>query len=76
MKIVTEKQYVIIEDHELALELIKGYEYPSTEKYADGTWDIAGDIKYFATALHDSGFLHSDPEEFTEKVYAEVDLSR
>ena len=43
VEIVTAKQYVLIEDHELALELIKGYEYPSTEKYADGTWDIAGD---------------------------------
>lgn len=76
VKLVTERKYVAIEDHELALELIKGYAYPSTEEYAKGTWDVEGDVRYFAEALHESGFLQSDPAEFVEKAYAEVDLSK
>ena len=75
VELVTEKQYVSIEDHDLAVELIKSYGYPSTEGYASGTWDIGADVEYFAQALYDVGFLTTEPEEYVQKAYADVDLT-
>lgn len=75
VELVTEKQYVSIEDHDLAVELIKSYGYPSTEGYASGTWDIGADVEYFAQALYDVGFLATEPEEYVQKAYADVDLT-
>lgn len=75
VELVTEKQYVSIEDHDLAVELIKSYGYPSTDSYASGAWDIGGDVEYFAQALYDVGFLTTEPAEYVQKAYAEVDLT-
>ena len=71
VELVTEKQYVSIEDHDLAVELIKSYGYPSTDSYASGAWDIGGDVEYFAQALYDVGFLTTGPAESVQKAYAE-----
>ena len=75
VELVTEKQYVSIEDHDLAVALIKSYGYPSTDSYASGAWDIGGDVEYFAQALYDVGFLTTEPAEYVQKAYAEVDLT-
>jgi NitT/TauT family transport system substrate-binding protein len=75
VQIVTEKQYVSIEDHDLAVALIKSYGYPSTEAYDSGTWDIEADVKYFAQALYDIGFLTTDVDEYVASAYTQVDLT-
>lgn len=76
VKLITEKQYVSIEDSELAAELLKSYNYPSKEDYESGKVDAGGDVAYFSKALHDVGYLQSDPEEYIKKAYTAVDLSR
>lgn len=75
VELVTEKQYVSIEDHDLAVELVKSYGYPSTEAYDSGVWDIEGDVKYFAQALYDVGFLTTEPDEYVKSAYTNVDLT-
>ena len=75
VQLVTEKQYVSIEDHDLAVELIKSYGYPSTEDYENHTYDVGEDVKYFAQALYDIGFLTTEPEEYIKDAYTEVDLT-
>lgn len=75
VQLVTEKQYVSIEDHDLAVELIKSYGFPSTEAYDSGRWDIEGDVKYFAQALYDVGFLTTEPDEYVKSAYTNVDLT-
>lgn len=75
VEIVTEKQYVSIEDHDVAVELIQSYGYPSTEAYESGAWDIEADVRYFAQALYDVGFLTTDVDEYVASAYTEVDLT-
>lgn len=77
VRIVTEKGYVSLDEEyfDIAVELVKSYSYPSTEAYANGEWDIEGDIEYYAQALYDAGFLTTDPEEFVSIAYTEIDLT-
>ncbi|HWS44077.1 MAG TPA: ABC transporter substrate-binding protein [Pseudoflavonifractor sp.] len=75
VKLVTEKQYVSIEDHDLAVSLVKSYGYPSTEDYEKNAVDVAADVEYFAQALYDIGFLTTKPEEYVRSAYTEVDLT-
>lgn len=75
VELVTEKQYVSIEDHDVAVSLIQSYGYPSTEDYDSGTVDVKADVEYFAQALYDIGYLTTDPEEYVEKAYTPIDLT-
>lgn len=73
--IIIKGKYSQIEDRELAIELIKSYRYPTTEdreKYPDR---VKENVIYFADQLHRIGYLNTDPEAFTAKAYAEVDVS-
>ena len=76
VKLVTEKQYVSIADHDLAVELIKSYHYPTLADYQSGKVDVGADVAYFSKALYNVGYLQTAPEEYIKKAYTAVDLSR
>lgn len=76
VRLVSEKGYVSVEDRELAAELIKSYNYPTFEDYKAGKVDAGADVAYFAKALHEVGYLQSDPDEYIKKAYTAVDLNR
>lgn len=75
VELMTEKQYVSIENHDLAVELIKSYGYPSTADYENHTYNVEDDVRYFAQALYDIGFLTTDPDEYIKSAYTAVDLT-
>lgn len=75
VQLVTEQQYVSIEDHDLAVSLIKSYGYPSTSDYENKVYDVKADVEYFAQALYDAGFLTTDPAEYSQTAYTAVDLT-
>lgn len=70
--IIISGKYSQIEDKELAVELLKSYEYPSVAERENNTHDIADDVYYFANALHEIGYLKTDPEEFKNNYFYEV----
>ncbi|MDR0330239.1 MAG: ABC transporter substrate-binding protein [Chitinispirillales bacterium] len=74
--IITDKKYAAIEDKELAEELVKSYAYPSAHNRESNHQDVGGDVLYFARALHDIGYLTTDPQAFTEKAYQKIDLTQ
>lgn len=73
--IIVNKKYASIEDKELAVDLVKSYGYPSADKHND-SWDgrVESDVKYFVDGLHKIGYLKTDPEEFSKKIYQKVDV--
>ncbi|MBR2176910.1 MAG: ABC transporter substrate-binding protein [Clostridia bacterium] len=73
--IIINGKYSAIEDRELAIELVKSYEYPSAESRSADTHNVADDVKYFSQALYDIGYLKTDPQEFTDKIYKEVNVN-
>ncbi|WP_294855066.1 ABC transporter substrate-binding protein [uncultured Oscillibacter sp.] len=74
--LILEKKYVSIEDRDLAVELVKGYGYPSEADFDTGkALDAQADVKYFAEALHGIGYLTSDPDEYIAKAFTPVDLT-
>lgn len=72
--IIETKEYSSIEDKELALELIKSYEYPTEEDRAADEHNVYDDVNYFATELYNIGYLKEDPDTFSQNVYAELDV--
>ena len=73
--IIINGKYSAIEDRELAIELIKSYEYPSLESREADSHNIYDDVKYFSTELYNIGYLKTDPTEFSDKIYSEVDIN-
>jgi NitT/TauT family transport system substrate-binding protein len=73
--IIAEKKYSGIEDKELALALVKSYEYPSASDHASNKQDVAADVKYFVTELYNIGYLKTDPATFAAQIYQKVDLN-
>lgn len=73
--IIVKGKYAQVEDKELAAELIKSYGYPSTADRENNAQDLKSDIKYFVNALYDIGYLTTDPTEFANDIYADVDVS-
>ncbi len=73
--IIINRNYASIEDKELAVELVKGYGYPSAEEHS-GEWDkhVEEDVKYFVDGLAKIGYLESDPDDFAQKIYQKVDV--
>ena len=73
--LIIEGKYSQISDKELAVKLIKSYEYPSTEDREAGVHSIEGDVSYFSKALNDIGYLKTSAEDFTAKYFYDVDTS-
>lgn len=73
--LIIKGKYSAIEDKKLAAKLIKSYAYPSAVDRAADTHDVKADVKYFAKALYDIGYLKTDPKAFTEKAYSKIDLT-
>lgn len=73
--IIIEGKYSAIEDRDLAIELVKSYEYPCAEDRESDNHNIYEDVKYFATELYNIGYLKTDPTEFADKIYSEVDVT-
>lgn len=73
--IIASKGYSAIDDKELALELVKSYEYPSKEDREANKQNVFDDVKYFASELHNIGYLKGDPDEFTQNIYADIDVT-
>ena len=65
-----------IEDKEFATALIKSYEYQSPEQKAKSGRNLKADLHYFADLLHKVGYLQLNADEFTEKIYREVDWNK
>lgn len=75
VQIIIDGKYSSIEDEELAVELIKSYCYPTYEDREADTHNVKEEVQYFAQALYDIGYLSTDPAEFANLAYAEVDLT-
>ena len=65
-----------IEDKEFATALIKSYEYQSPEQKIKSGRNLKADLHYFADLLHKVGYLQLNADEFTEKIYREVDWNK
>ena len=76
VNIIISGKYSQIEDKDLAIQLIKSYEYPSTADRASGKQSVEGDVKYFVQALYDIGYLKSDPDSFAKDIFASVDVEK
>ena len=66
--------HVSVEDHELAAHLLDVYAFPN-HAHHQNVVDIESDVRYFAQALYDIGYLSDNPDTFVEKAYVEIDLT-
>jgi NitT/TauT family transport system substrate-binding protein len=72
VNIIADKKYSAIEDKELALQLIKSYQYPSAEQQAAGN-HVKDDVLYFVNELKGIGYLKTDdPSAFADQIYYDV----
>ena len=74
VEIIISGKYAQIEDKELAIELIKSYEYPSFEDRASNKQSVESDVQYFVQALYDIGYLTSEPTQFAKDIFVKVDV--
>ncbi|SHJ96485.1 NitT/TauT family transport system substrate-binding protein [Anaerocolumna jejuensis DSM 15929] len=72
---IIDGKYSAIEDKELAVELVKHYQYPSMQEHEMNKHDVGADVLYFATELYNIGYLNTNPDEFAKKAYQKVDLT-
>lgn len=72
--IIISEKYAQIEDKELAVELVKSYEYPCAEDRSSNKQSVESDVQYFVQALYDIGYLKSEPVQFAKDIYANVDV--
>ncbi len=75
VQLIIDGKYSAIEDEELAVELVKHYEYPSAHAHNINKQDVGEDVLYFATELYNIGYLKTNPDEFVKKAYQKVDLT-
>jgi NitT/TauT family transport system substrate-binding protein len=72
VNIIADKKYSAIEDKELALQLVKSYQYPSAEQQAAGN-HVKEDVLYFVNELKGIGYLKTDdPSAFADQIYYDV----
>ncbi len=72
VNIISDKKYSSIEDKELAVKLIKSYQYPSAEQQAAGN-HVKEDVLYFVKELKSIGYLKTDdPSAFADQIYYDV----
>lgn len=69
--IIVDKKYAEVDDKEMAKEMLLSYQY---DVIAGGEHDTQEDVSYYANWMYEIGQLSTDPEEFTEKYYAKVNL--
>ena len=74
VEIIISGKYAQIEDKELAIELIKSYEYPSFEDRASNKQSVESDVQYFVQSLYDIGYLTSEPTQFAKDIFVKVDV--
>ncbi len=72
--IIISGKYAQIEDKELAVQLVKSYEYPSQEDRAANKQSVESDVEYFVNALYDIGYLKSEPVQFAKDIFANIDV--
>lgn len=75
VQIIIDKKYSAIEDKELAIELVKHYQYPSTHDRDTNKQDVGKDVEYFAQELYNIGYLKTAPADFVKQAYQKVDLT-
>jgi NitT/TauT family transport system substrate-binding protein len=75
VNIISDKKYADIEDKALAEELVKSYVYPSNHDRDTNKQDVGKDVEYFATELYNIGYLKTEPAQFSQDAYYQVDLS-
>ena len=74
--IIISGKYAQIEDKELAVQLVKSYEYPSFEDRANNKQNVESDVEYFVKALYDIGYLKSEPVQFAKDIFANIDTEQ
>ena len=72
-KIIAEKQYSAITDQDLAVQLLKGYKYPTLEDRAAGKSQFENDVKYFADELQKANLLQENGEDFSKNQVVVLD---
>ena len=65
-------KYSQITDKELAVDLIKSYEYPSYDARKEDPDRVRENVEYFAAALNDIGYLETSADDFVSKYYSDV----
>lgn len=73
VQIIIDGKYSQISDKELAVSLIKSYDYPSYKEREDGSFDVKADVTYFAEKLNEIKYLKTEAKEFTSRYFAQVD---
>lgn len=73
--IIIKGKYAQIEDRDLAIELIKSYRYPTSQDREKHPERVRENVLYFAQQLKQIGYLNTDPDAFTDKAYADVDIN-
>lgn len=73
--IIISGKYAQIEDRELAIKLIKSYQYPSFAEREKSKTQVRDNVFYFAEQLNQIGYLKTDPDTFTDDAYTEVDIN-
>lgn len=71
--IIIKGKYSSIDDKDLAVQLIKSYQYPTYDDRKANPDRVKENVSYFADALYKIGYLNTKPEEFTKKAFKEVD---
>ncbi len=73
--IVSEKKYSSITDKELAVSLLKSYQYPMVKTQSHGPATVQANVTYFVKELAKVGYLKTtDPEKFAKQIYYKVKL--
>ncbi len=75
VQIIIDGKYAQIEDKDLAVSLIKSYEYPSKEDRDSNKQNVESDVNYFSTELYNIGYLKTKPADFVKKAYQNVDVT-
>ncbi len=71
--IISEKKYSDITDKELAVELVKSYQYPSVKEQNPAT--VQANVLYFVKELAKIGYLKTkNPDQFAKEIYYKIQL--
>lgn len=75
-EIITQKNYVQIDDKELAVSLISEYGYPlMADRESGNTIDLHEDVSFFVTELTKIGILEGDADAFSNRLVFDVDIN-
>jgi ABC-type nitrate/sulfonate/bicarbonate transport systems, periplasmic components len=73
--IVSGKKYSSITDLNLAVNLLKSYQYPTIQTQSNGPATVQSNVLYFVKELSKIGYLKTtDPEKFAKQIYYKVKL--